>query len=82
MIHLARPTLSPVANIVFSLCFVLLDFEKWGRTDDMCKNNDPYRPWLWVGRVDQYDTSERPKSQRNIKENINVYANLKVSQLL
>ena len=24
-----------------------------GRTDDMCKNNDPYRPRLWVGRVDQ-----------------------------
>ena len=21
--------------------------------DDMCENNDPYRPWLWVGRVDQ-----------------------------
>ena len=19
----------------------------------MCENNDPYRPWLWVGRVDQ-----------------------------
>ena len=33
--------------------FVLLDFEKWGRTDDMRENNDPYRPWLWVGRVDQ-----------------------------
>ena len=29
-------------------CFVLLDFEKWGRTygrtDDMCKNNYSYRP--------------------------------------
>ena len=24
-----------------------------GRTDGMCKNNDHYRPWLWVGRVDQ-----------------------------
>ena len=31
MIHSARPTVSPVANIVFC-CFVLLDFEKWGRT--------------------------------------------------
>ena len=47
MIHSARPTVSPVANIV------LLDFEKLGRTDDMCENNDPFRPWLWVGRVDQ-----------------------------
>ena len=32
MIQSTRPTVSPVANIVFS-CFVLLDFEKWGRTD-------------------------------------------------
>ena len=23
------------------------------RTDNMYKNNYPYRPWLWVGRVDQ-----------------------------
>ena len=29
MIHSVRPTVSPVANIVFTL----LDFEKWGRTD-------------------------------------------------
>ena len=36
-----------------SLWFALLDFEKWGRTD-VCANNCPYRPWLWVGRVDQY----------------------------
>ena len=32
MIHSARPTVSPVANIVFTL-FVVLDIEKWGRTD-------------------------------------------------
>ena len=34
----------------------LLDFEKWRMYErtDMCENNDPYRPWLWVGRVDQY----------------------------
>ena len=34
-------------------------FEKWGWTDgrtDMCKNNDHYWPWLWVGRVDQLMT--------------------------
>ena len=38
-------------------CFLLFCFvrcEKWGRTDNMCENNDPYRPWLWIGRVDQY----------------------------
>ena len=37
-------------------CFLLIcfsRFEKWGRTDNMCEYNDPYRPWLWVGRVDQ-----------------------------
>ena len=31
MIHSARPTLPPVANIVFA--WNLLCFEKWGRTD-------------------------------------------------
>ena len=28
-------------------CFLLFcfsRFEKWGRTDNMCENNDPYRP--------------------------------------
>ena len=38
-------------------CFLLFcfsRFEKWGRTDNMCENNDPYRSWLWVGRVDQF----------------------------
>ena len=42
-------------------CFLLYcfsRFEKWGRTygrtDNMCVNNYPYRPWLWVGRVDQF----------------------------
>ena len=53
MIHSARPTVSPVANIVFALfCFArfvvflfFLDLKSEdGRTDDMCKNNDPYRP--------------------------------------
>ena len=52
MIHSARPT---VANIVFALfCFARFwNVETDMRTDDMCKNNDPYWPWLWVGRVDQ-----------------------------
>ena len=45
---------SPVVNIVFTLiCFVSLDFEEYGRTDNMCENNYHYRPWLWVGRVNQ-----------------------------
>ena len=49
MIHSARITVSKVANIVFAsnlFCFEV-------RTDDMWKNNDHYRPWLWVGREDQ-----------------------------
>ena len=41
----------------------LVHFEKWGRTDgrteDMCENNDPYQPWLWVGRVDQMKNAKR-----------------------
>ena len=56
MIHSTRPTVSPVATIIFC-CFVLLDLKSDGRTDErtdnMCKNNDHYRPGLWVGRVDQ-----------------------------
>ena len=41
----------------YFLLFRFAKFEKWGRTygltDSMCKNNDHYRPGLWVGRVDQ-----------------------------
>ena len=55
MIHSARPTVSGVANIVFT--WNLFCLEKWGRTDlqtdDMCENNDHYRPWVRVGLVDQ-----------------------------
>ena len=59
VINSARPTASPVANIVF---FVLvckiwkvgMDVRTYRRKDNMCENNYPYRPWLWVGRVDQY----------------------------
>ena len=32
---------------------LLVDFEKCGRTDNMCENNDYYRPCLRVGWVDQ-----------------------------
>ena len=28
-------------------------FEKWRRTDDICKNNDHYMSCMWVGLVDQ-----------------------------
>ena len=50
-------TVSPVANIVFC-CFVLPDLKSADgrtdeRTDNICENNDYYRPWLWVRRVDQ-----------------------------
>ena len=44
MIHSARPIVTPVANIVFC-CFVFLDFKSGdGGKDNMCENNDPYRP--------------------------------------
>ena len=56
MIHSARSTISQVLNIVFE--FFLLNFEEWGRTDNMCENNDHYRPCLWVGREDQYEYHE------------------------
>ena len=62
MIHSARPTVSPVATIVFC-CFVLLDLKSTGRTDvrtdNMCGNSDHYRTCLWVGRVDQKTISRR-----------------------
>ena len=35
------------------------DVRTYGRTDNMCENNYPYRPWLWVGRVDQQDRSHQ-----------------------
>ena len=43
----------------FCLKFVLFwkvgtGVQTYGRTNNMCENNDPYRPWLWVGRVDQF----------------------------
>ena len=54
MIHSARAIVTPVANIVS----IWKAFEHLksgdGRTDNMCENNDPYRPWLWVVRVDQW----------------------------
>ena len=41
MIHSPRPIVTPVANIVLCCC-VSLDLKSVdGRTDNMCKNNDP-----------------------------------------
>ena len=56
MIHLARPTTSPIVNFVFawnlfSFAHVLLDFEKCGRTDNTSKNSDHYRPGLWLAEL-------------------------------
>ena len=54
MILLARP--------IFNFQSFLLDFEKWawtdGSTDTTCENSNYYRPWLWVGLVDQYFEKE------------------------
>ena len=55
-IHSARPTVSPVTNIVFAWNFCFARFWKMGtdeRKDHMCENCNNYRPWLWVGLVDQ-----------------------------
>ena len=49
MIHLARPTVPPVAiTILPGKLLCLRDFEKWGRTygrtDNTCENSDDYQP--------------------------------------
>ena len=36
------------------------------RTDSKCKNSDYYRPWSWVGLVDQYWTIVKCHSQTKI----------------
>ena len=64
MIHSARPTVPPVANIAFT--WNLFCFEKWGRMDlqqtyNMCENNDHNRPWLWSGLVDQQNSKDWDK---------------------
>ena len=73
MIHSARPTIAPVVNIVFAWN---LFFLKWGRTDgltdgrtdDICKNNYHYRPWLWVGLVDHYTYELVSQKQKKEKD--------------
>ena len=64
MIHSVKPTVWPVTNIVFTLfCFARFwKVRKGGRTDDMCENNDPYRSWLWVGRVNQFSARTRVRA--------------------
>ena len=56
MIHSVRPSVAISEYCFLLFCFLDLksgDGRRDGRTDNMCKNNDLYRPWLWVGRVDQ-----------------------------
>ena len=50
MIHSARPTVQQQSLFSLELCFVL-DFEKWGRTDNTFENSDHY---LWVGLADEF----------------------------
>ena len=53
MIHLASP-LSPASNdnyFSLEICFVLLEFKKWGRTDTMFGNSDHYRVSLVSGSI-------------------------------
>ena len=42
------PEANPTTRLAVKICFVLLDFEKWkrtnGRTDDTCENSDHYHP--------------------------------------
>ena len=52
MIHLARPIVTPVANIVFC-CFVFLDLASG---DGHISMYGQQPPWLWVGRVVQFAT--------------------------
>ena len=55
MIHSARPTVPPVAIIIFKrLLFCNVLKSMYGQKH-VCENND--QPGLWVGRVDQYWTS-------------------------
>ena len=57
MIHSARSTVRPVAITILTwklFCFAI--FWKVGtdiRTETTSENSDHYRPWLWVGLVDQ-----------------------------
>ena len=66
LIHSARPTVTPVANIVFC-CFVFLDLKSGdGRTDNMCKNNDPYRRNCGYARWPNTETCTYKKVIRKI----------------
>ena len=50
MIHSARPTVSPVAITTWKV-----GADVW--TEISFEKSYHYRPWLWVGLVDQQDTS-------------------------
>ena len=51
MIHSVNPQYRTAAKI----CFVLVIFEKWGRTNKMCEYSDHYQPGLrsasWIKNV-------------------------------
>ena len=68
MIHSAKPTVSPVANIVFCL-FCLLDFKKWGRTDGRTNGRHVQKQWSLPAV-----TVGRPSGSINIKQEYTVIA--------
>ena len=58
MIHSARSTVPPSSDHyshlkVVLICEILKVVPTTCETDDMRENSDHYRPWLWVGLVDQ-----------------------------
>ena len=58
MILSARPTVPPIAIIIFkrSLFCDILKIEDWRAYENMWENNDHYWPEVWFGRVDQLIT--------------------------
>ena len=47
-------THSPASSDHYSHLKVILFWDIWESGDTTCKNSDNYRPWLWVGLVNQY----------------------------
>ena len=64
------PSPDPQLQSLFAsnVCFVLIYFEKWGRTyGNMCENDDHYRSELWVDQVDlplQRDEQEKAREKK------------------
>ena len=66
-------TFSPTCSNHYSRFIVVLfceilkmgtDGQTWGRTVNMREHSDHYRPWLWVGLMDQYRFGEIEKGPR------------------